>query len=288
MKYQFYLFAYISDMVLLYILSKFVPKIEQLTYHFNDFVNMIRYQRPRPDSSDLSRQMDISIIWSTFSNLSTLYLTNVIGSELILILKSIGAHLLDLSISNISLWSYFDTLYPTQRFIESPNNTLFNEDVRINLFELAMTAPNLNKLSLEMCHFFFNDNSTQNATTVDTRDEQINNVTAKRQNMNLEFLPNLRELHVKGVNSKSSEALKIFLCHCNNLEELILLTKQYTTGNYNLRFNAADEYEFCHIINENALLDILKRNPMKFLKVFIASTVEPCPSGCTLQLTEKR
>ena len=275
-------------MVLLYILSKSVPKVEQLIYHFHDFVNMMRYQRPRPNSSDLSRQIDSSTIWSSFSNLSTLYLTNVIGSELVLILKSIGERLLDLSISNISLWSYFDTLYPTQRFLRSPNDSLFNEDVRIDLFELAMMAPNLTKLTLEMCHFIFNVDNTQQRNNSNIPLERRNDELNRSMNRAAEFMPRLKELNIKGVNSKSSEAVKEFLCQCTRVEEIVLLTKQYTTGNYNMRFNARDEYEFCHIINENALAEILRRNPMQFLKVFVASTVEPCPSGCTLQLTEKR
>ena len=275
-------------MVLLYILSKSVPKIEELTYHFNDFVNMIRYQRPRINSSNISREIDLSKVWSTFTNLSALYLTNIIGSELILILKSIGGRLSDLSISNISLWSYFNTLYPTQSHITSPHNPLFNEDVRINLFELAMTAPNLKRLSLEMCHLIFNDINTHNENERESSENLRQDVASANISKKLDFMTKLKELHFKGVNSNSSWAVKEFLCRCNSLEEVILLTKQYTTGNYNLRFNARDEYEFCHIINESSLFEILKRNPLQCLKVFVASTVEPCPSGCTLQLTEKR
>ena len=275
-------------MVLLYILSKSVPRVEKLTYHFNDFVNMIRYQRPRKSSSDVSREIDLSKLWTTFRNLSTLYLTNIIGSELIVILKSIGGQLSDLSISNISLWSYFNTLYPTQRYVRSPNNSLFNEDVRINLFELAMTAPNLKRLSLEMCHFIFKEINTQNGQELSCTGRIKKEEAGRNGSKNFELMAKLKELHFKGVNSNSSGAVKEFLCRCSSLEELILLTKQYTTGNYNLRFNARDEYEFCSIINENSLSDILKRNQMKCLKVFVASTVEPCPSGCTLQLTEKR
>ena len=102
------------------------------------------------------------------------------------------------------------------------------------------------------------------------------------------FMTRLKELHIKGVNASSVHSMKEFISRCTNLEELVLLTKPRLLGNHRLKFSAHEEYEFCNIINENILKEILRRNPLPFLKMFIASTVEPCPSGCTLRLTEER
>ena len=289
-KYLHEIFFCVLDAELLSILSKFVPNIVYLTYHFSDFLKRIRGQRAIINQMGVSGNNIVQNPWNKFRELSSLCLTNIIGTELITILKSIGGQLLDITICNISLWDYINTVYPIQHNVIPQRSSLFEDDVRINLFELGMLAPNLKRLSLEMGHYVFNQNHVQCSNVGSNPDsaDSHKSVAECNKNNRFEFLPCLKELHIKGVNSSSSGAVQKFLCNCTCLEELVLLTKQYSPGNSHLKFNADDEYELCNIIKESSLIEILRLNPMKFLRVFIASTVDPCPSGCTIQLTEKR
>ena len=289
-KYLNETFFYILDAELLSILCKFVPNIVYLTYHYSDFVNIIRGRREIISQAIVSSNRIVQNPWNKFQELSSLCLTNVIGTELVTILKSIGGQLLDMTICNIGLWDYINNVYPVDRDVIPQRNSFFEHDVRINLFELGILVPNLKRLSLEMGHYVFNQYHVQTSNIRSTTDSSNRNKSVAELNKNkiFKFLPNLKELHIKGVNSSSSGAVKKFLCNCTFLEELILLTKQYSPGNYHLKFNADDEYELCNIINEISLVEILRINPLPYLRVFVASTVEPCPSGGTIPLTEKR
>ena len=286
-KYLYEIFFCILDAELLSILTKFVPNIVYLTYHFSDFVNIIRGKPAIISQAGVSSNKILQNPWNRFQELSSLCVTNVIGTELITILKSIGGQLLDMTICNIGLWDYINSVY---RDVIPQRNSLFEDDVRINLFQLGMLVPSLKRLSLEMGHYVFNQYHVQANNVRSTPNSSDTNkfVTELNKNKRFEFLPCLKELHIRGVNSSSAGAVKKFLCNCTHLEELILLTKQYSPGNYHLKFNADDDYDLCNIIKESSLAEILRINPMPYLRVFVASTVEPCPSGCTIQLTEER
>ena len=53
--------------------------------------------------------------WDSFRNISTLFLSNIIGTELVRVLKSIGEQLLELAISNIGLWNQLNILHQNTR-----------------------------------------------------------------------------------------------------------------------------------------------------------------------------
>ena len=48
--------------------------------------------------------------WDSFNYISTLFLSNIIGTELVRVLKSIGGQFLELAISNIALWNQLNIL----------------------------------------------------------------------------------------------------------------------------------------------------------------------------------
>ena len=266
---------------MLIILSKFVPSLISFTYHYKDYKEM--FELSNFEASQLSFAAGIkSNPWVSFRNISTLFLSNIIGTELVRVLKSIGGQLLELAISNIGLWNQLNILRQNTRH-GTPQGDVHEEcDIRINLFTLGLFAPKLKRLCLEMCHFTFNQKP--NCLSFGD-DNHFDKATAQRQRFSLQFL---KDLQIKGVDRSSSNALKEFLCRCYLIEELILLTKPQLLGNNRRRFDVNEEYELCKIITDDMLLGILRQNPLSCLKVFIASTVEPCLSGCKLQLTKKR
>ena len=199
------------------------------------------------------------------------------------VLKAVGNQLIDLTLDNVGLWDYMNIRH-MRRHNNTPHGVTSIQDERINLFELGILAPNLKRLCLEMGHYIFDDSMKL---------VKSSNDSCKCDNgiVRFEPFPSLEVLHIKGINSTSSQAVKEMLCRCHNLEELILLTKPPHHGalsSLRQRFRAENEYELCSIINEGVLADILQINPMRFLKTFIASTVNPCPSGCRLQLSDRR
>ena len=266
---------------MLIILSKFIPSLTSFTYHYKDYKEMV--EQSNSEASQLSFAAGIkSNPWDSFRNISTLFLSNIIGTELIRVLKSIGEQLLELAISNIGLWNQLNILHQNTRHGTFQGESYEEGDIRINLFTLGLFAPKLKRLCLEMCHFAFNQKP--NCLSFGN-DNHFDKARDQRERFSLQFL---KDLQIKGVDRSSSNALKEFLCHCDLIEELILLTKPQLLGNNRRRFDVNEEYELCKIITDNMLLEILRQNPLSCLKVFIASTVEPCLSGCKLQLNEKR
>lgn len=266
---------------MLIILSKFVPYLISFTYHYKDYKEMV--DKPNLEASQLSFAADIkSNPWDSFRNISTLFLSNIIGTELVRVLKSVGQQLLELAISNIGVWNQSNILHHIARHGTFEGDVEEEGGIRINLVTLGLFAPKLKRLCLEMCHFTYNQNPDCLSFG---NDNHFDKATAQRQKFSLQ---SLRDLQIKGVDRSSSNALKEFLCRCYLVEELILLTKPQLLGNNRRRFDVDEEYELCKIITDNMLLDILRRNPFSRLKVFIASTVEPCLSGCKLQLNQKR
>ena len=266
------------------ILGDFAPHLDTLTYHYSDYLLL-------GDSSDRiipSSGVDVSATnaWGKFRNLSILCLTNVIGTELTGILKLVGVQLRQLTINNLGLWECFNSRRPG-RLQDTAHRTSHNGEERINLFELASLTPNLYSLSLEMGHYVFRKG--EEMVRSNTRSTNRSKCDGKHDRVyTSSFLGSLKVLHIKGINHTSSKAVKELLCLCLYLEELVLLTKPIISGNHRLKFSPDNEYDLCNIINENMLQKILRRNQLQFLRIFIASTINPCPSGCKLQLTENR
>ena len=286
---EYFHFLSILDVELLTILANLVPNLEVLTYHYNYCVDLL----PNRNANQSVFSMQIPLMsepWSRFRNLSKLGLTNIMGNVLIEgVLKVIGSQLLDLTINNVGLWDYMN-IHHHQSY-QTPHRILNIREERVNLFKLGVFAPNLKRLCLEMGHYIFDhrihENMLQNVQLNSSFDTcECDNGIVRTEFS--EFLKSLSVLHIKGINSTSSEAIKQMLCLCQNLEELILLTKPPCYGRLRQRFRAESEYELCSIMNDRMLMEILRKNPMKYLRTFIASTVNPCPSGCRLQLSDNR
>lgn len=279
-------------------MAKLVPKLESLTYHFSGHGVSFKQNNSSGDigtaTSDFAHFQNP---WSMFQNLSILSLTNIIGSELEgSVLKHVGKNLAELQIDNIGLWDVMvqqqHRSHPQNEVEPSLYQTIQKyEDGRINLFSLGILAPNLKRLCMEMGHYKF-EVTQRMPNDHHVLPHQISQISSNEKCDNIcqkVLYPNLKELHIKGISSTSSAAMKEMLCCCQNLEELILLTKPpYFGGTRRQRFRAEHEYELCNIMNEDMLTEILQRNSMKFLKTFIASTVEPYPSGCRLRLGKIR